>query len=55
MLIKFSILNVASFFFVTDLSNAAVIIIINNTFINTTINISLSDYLNAALSMLSII
>jgi len=55
MLIKLSALSVASFFFITDLSNVIIIIIIDNTLVDTTINISLSDCLNAALNMLSII
>ncbi len=55
MLIKFSAFNVAFFFFIIDFNNIIIIIIIDNTLINTTINILLSDHLNAAFNMLLII
>jgi len=55
MLIKLSALNIVSFFFIINLNNVIIIIIINNTLINTTINILLSDHLNTAFNMLSII
>jgi len=55
MLIKLFTFNVASFFSIIDLNSAAVIIIINNTFINTVINISLLNHLNTVLNTLSII
>ncbi len=55
MLIKLFTFNVASFFSIIDLNSAAVIIIINNTFINTAINISLLNHLNTVLNTLSII
>ncbi len=55
MLIKLFIFNVASLFSIINLSSVVTVIIINNTLINTAINILLSDHLNAALSMLSII
>jgi len=55
VLIKLFTFNVASLFFIIDLNNVIVIIIINNTLINTAINILLSDHLNATLNTLSII